>query len=188
MYARQMRYRKHALSVLLLPALACKQPTPKDAESARAGIVARAEAQPDTIADLIQARVPEAAAGDSGWRYSRRSSVDLDGDGKDENLVLMSDVTLDKRGQPLWEDGHRWQVYVEDDKGNRTRLYARFVPNGSVTVNVASPQGGVRPTIVLLEQSPDHIGVYEFRYTSAGHFDVWRRLERSLGFRQRSHE
>src|SRR5438046_90801 len=97
----------------LLVVIACRQPTPKDAESARAGTADRAEAQPDTIADLIQVRVPEAAAGDSGWQYARRASVDLDGDGKPESVVMIADVTLDKRGRPLWEDGHRWQVYVE---------------------------------------------------------------------------
>ena len=184
MYARQMWDRKRAVPFFLLLALACKQPTPKDAESARGSLVERAEAQPDTIADLIQARVPEAAAGDSGWKYSRRASADLDADGKDESVVLIADVTLDKRGQPLWEDGHRWQMYVEDAKGNRTRMYARFVPNGSVTVRVASPQGGVRPTLVLLEESADHVGVYEFRYNSPGRFDVWRRLDRTLELTQ----
>jgi len=176
-----MRYRTATLLLLLSAlALACKQPTPRDAESARASLVERAQEQPDTIADLIQVRVPEAVAGDSGWKYSRSMSADLDADGRAESVVMIADVTLDKRGNPLWEDGHRWQMYVEDAKGNRTRMYARFVPNGSVTVRVAPPQGGVRPTIVLLEQSPDHLGVYEFRYNSPGQFDVWRRLDREL--------
>ena len=168
------------LLALTIVIMACSQPTPKDAESARAGLPERAAEQPDTIADLVQARVPQAAAGDSGWAYSKRASVDLDGDGKPESVVLIADVTLDKRGQPLFEDGHRWQVYVEDAQQRRTRVYARFIPNGSLTVSVAQPVGGVRPTIILLEQQPDHVGVYEFRYVSPGKFDVWRRLERQL--------
>jgi len=32
-------------------------------------------------------------------------------------------------GIPLWEDGHRWDVIVEDGDA-RTLLYGAFVPNG----------------------------------------------------------
>ena len=164
----------------MLVVVACQQVTPKDAESARAGTADRAEAQQDTIADLIQLRVPEAAAGDSGWQYTRRANADLDGDGKPESVVLIADVTLDKRGRAVFEDGHRWQVYVEDAQARRTRIYARFLPQGTLSVSVAQPVGGVRPTIILLEQQPDRVGVYEVRYVSAGKFDVWKRLERQL--------
>lgn len=168
------------IAVTALVAGACSQPTPEDAAIARTSAQDRAEAMPDTVADLIQSRVPAATAGDSGWRYQQQVVADIDGDDDDETVVLISDVTLDAGGQPLWEDGHRWQVYVRESDGRVTRLYARFLPNGRLTAELAMPPSGATHGIVLIEQTPAHIGVYEFRYRGPNSVDVYRRLDREL--------
>jgi hypothetical protein len=168
------------LAVFALVAAGCSQPTPEDAAIARTAAQDRAEAQPDTVADLIQSRVPAAVAGDSGWRYQQQVVADIDGDDEDETVVLISDVVLDGSGQPLWEDGHRWQVYVREADGRVTRLYARFLPNGKLTAELAMPPSGATHGIVLIEQTPSHIGVFEFRYRGPDGVDVYRRLDREL--------
>jgi hypothetical protein len=175
-----MHVKRISSALVIVALIGCNQPTPDDAERARSGIVQRAEEQPDSVPDLIQPRVPSATAGDTGWKYAQRVSADLDGDGKEESAVLIADVSLDARGAPLWEDGHRWQVYVQEPDGKVTRLYARFLPNGKLTAYIAAPQGGVRPTIVLLEQMPDHLAVYEVRYRGPGEIDVWQRVNSSI--------
>lgn len=169
------------LSAMIL-VVACSDTTPQDAAEARAGAAKRAEVRSDSIPDLIQARVPAAASGDSAWRYEQRVSADLDADGEEENVVLLSDVRLDSRGRPLWEDGHRWQVYVQEPGGGGevTRLYARFLPNGKLTAELADPVAGVSPSLVLLEQTPERIAVYEFRYRGPGRVEAWSRLDRAL--------
>jgi len=173
--------RLHAnLLLAALGAIACSQPTPEDARRARSGTEERAEAQADTIPDLIQPRVPAAAAGDTGWAYQQRVTADIDGDGTDETAVLISDVQLNARGQPLWEDGHRWQVYVQEPDGAVTRLYARFLPNGKLTAELVAPPSGTGLWLMLLEQTPDHIGVYEFRYRGPNRVEVYKRLDRNL--------
>jgi hypothetical protein len=169
---------------LLGTLVGCSQPTPRDAEVAREGAQQRAAEQPDSVPDLVQSRVPQARAGDSLWKYQQSVTADVDGDGKDETVTLLSDVRLDARGIPMWEDGHRWQVYV-DDGGEITRLYARFLPNGKLTAEIATPVGGNRPTILLLEQMPDRLGVYEFLYRGPNQVDVWQRVSREL---DRSHQ
>lgn len=168
------------ISMVALVGIACSQPTPEDAAIARTSAQDRAEAQPDTVADLIQARVPAALAGDSGWRYQQQVVADIDGDDEDETVVLISDVMLDASGQPMWEDGHRWQVYVREADGRVTRLYARFLPNGKLTAELAMPPGGATHGIVLIEQTPTHIGVFELRYRGPDDVDVYRRLDREL--------
>jgi hypothetical protein len=116
-----------------------------------------------SVKDLLDPRVPPASAGDPGWSYQQRVVVDLNADGVTEEAVLISDVTLDARGRPMWEDGHRWQLYVQDRAGDRTRVYARFLPNGKLTASVArSPAGSL--TILLLEQTPQSTGLYEIEY------------------------
>ena len=168
------------LTIVVLVAAGCSQPTPEDAAIARTSAQDRAEAQPDTVADLIQARVPAALAGDSGWQYQQTVVADIDGDDDDETVALISDVTLDAGGQPLWEDGHRWQVYVRESDGRVTRLYARFLPNGKLTAELAKPPSGTTYGIVLIEQTPTHVGVFELRYRGPGNVDVYRRLDRQL--------
>jgi hypothetical protein len=168
------------VSIVATAVLACSQPTPEDAAVARSGIEERAESQPDSIRDLVQPRVPQALAGDSGWMYQQSVSADMDGDGTDETVALISDVTLDAGGAPIWEDGHRWQVYVREADGAVTRLYARFLPFGTLTAEVTTPPSGTTLGLVLVEQTPHHLGVYEYRYRGPGRSDVYRRLDRDL--------
>jgi hypothetical protein len=177
----------HSMSLTLrwmiiaaLAATACSQPTPEDAAIARTSAQDRAEAMPDTVPDIIEARVPAAVAGDTGWRYQQQVVGDIDGDGDDESVVLIADVMLDAGGQPLWEDGHRWQVYVREQDGRITRVYARFLPNGSLTVDLAVPPSGAVHGIVLIERTPNHLGVYELRYRGPDNVEVYRRLDREI--------
>lgn len=163
---------------------ACSQPTPQDAAIARTAAQDRASEVADSIGDLIQSRVPAAVAGDTGWAYQQQAVADLDGDGDDETVVVLSDVILDASGRPIWEDGHRWQVYVRESDGRVTRLYARFLPNGKLTAEMAVPPSGAILGVVLLEQTPHHIGVYEYRYRGPDNVDVYRRLDRDLDPRQ----
>jgi hypothetical protein len=158
-------------------------PGPLGAQSAadsaairRAALAPQAPASP--VDDLLEARVPRAVAGEPRWRYQQRASADLDGDGARETAVLIADVELDARGQPIWEHGHRWQVYVEERDGTRTYVYARFLPNGKLEADLARPDSGAPPTIVLLEQTPYALGVYEVRYLGPGRATIVGRFER----------
>lgn len=128
---------------------------------------------------LLEARVPRAAAGDPSWIYAQRARADFDGDGAQETAVLICDVMLDASAVPLWEDGHRWQVYVEEPDGARTYLYARLVPNGALTAELTQGVDG-RPTIVLLERTPDRVGVYELRYDGPENVTGIEQLERRV--------
>jgi hypothetical protein len=159
--------------------IACSETTPEDAQAAREGMVERNRA-PESVESMLDARVPAAKAGDPGWMYAQRVSADFDGDDEEETAVLISDVTLDAGGAPLWEDGHRWQLYVQEAGGEITRLYAKFVPRGKVTADVGVPSAGKERYIVVVEHAPDRIGVYEYEYRGPLNADVRKRLERDL--------
>lgn len=169
------------LLLTVLTLVSCKRTTPEAAQEARVAMPER-NAEADSITSMIDATVPSALAGDSGWKYAQRVTADLDGSGAEEEAVLMCDVALDARGRPLWEDGHRWQLYVRETGGKRevTRLFARFIPNGKVTAELGVPSAGSKNWIVLLVQSPERLGVYEFEYRGPGRADVRKRLERDL--------
>jgi hypothetical protein len=133
-----------------------------------------------SVGDLIEERVPRAAAGDSGWAYQQRVAIDFNADGRLETAILLCDVVLDGRGRPLWEDGHRWQVYIEESDGARTWVYARFLPNGSLHAAISQPSKEGPPTLLLQEETPQRIALHEVTYRSPGDAVVSAQLERMV--------
>jgi hypothetical protein len=140
----------------------------------------------DSAVNLLDPKVPRAIAGDPQWEYVQRAKADFDGDGRDETAVLIADAALDARGRPLWEDGHRWQLYFEEADSTRTYIYARFLPFGKLEASVTVPDEEKMPTVVLRELTPHALGVYEVRYSgpkqswSVGH--LHRELDPAKGF------
>ncbi|HEX6250473.1 MAG TPA: hypothetical protein VFZ56_03465, partial [Gemmatimonadaceae bacterium] len=90
-----------------------------------------------------------------GWRHRAVLDVDLDGDGRTEQLVIAADVSLTANAEPLWEDGHRWAIYVVDP-AQRTLLYSRFLPNGVAEVGVGAPDADGSREVLILERTPHH--------------------------------
>jgi hypothetical protein len=136
--------------------------------------------RPDSAIDLIDPRIPRAVAGERGWRYSQRASADFDGDGQQETAVVIAEVELDARGAPLWEDGHRWQLYFEEADSTRTYVYARFLPFGKLEASATVPDEENKPTVVLREITPHTLGVYEVRYSGPQRSWSVRHLHREL--------
>jgi hypothetical protein len=134
----------------------------------------------DSAVNLMDSRVPRAVAGDPQWQYVQRAKADFDGDGRDETAVLIADVALDARGLPLWEDGHRWQLYFEEPDSTRTYIYARFLPHGKLEASVTVPDEEKMPTVVLRELTPHQLGLYEVRYSGPARSWSVRHLERQL--------
>ena len=101
------------------------------------------------------------------WQHRRDIDADIDGDGSAERLVLAADVTTDDRGRAMWEDGHRWALFVEDGEA-RTLLYGAFVPNGHVEAAVLTAHAGSNRRDVLVrertaQQSRSFIVAYDGR-------------------------
>ena len=101
----------------------------------------------------------------SKWKYRQELAVDLDGDRQAETLVIAADVELAENGDPLWEDGHRWAVYVDAPQG-RTLLYAAFVPNGFVEVAALAPGADGRRKVLVQERIPSQLRALEVEYVA----------------------
>lgn len=114
--------------------------------------------------DTTKVRTADEAA---SFDYRQELSVDLDGDEQEERLVLAADAEIGSNGKPLWEDGHRWAVFVEGS-GARTLLYAAFVPNGFVeTAALAADRDGRRKVLVQ-ERVPAQLRALEVEYQGPG--------------------
>jgi hypothetical protein len=122
-------------------------------------------APPASLA-LIDTAFPPAVAGEEGWDFQQSVSGDLDGDGQAERVVLTARVEL-VRGQPAWDDGQPWQVYVESSTGSRTYLYAQRLQLGTLTMRMTEPDSAHLPTVILLEQLPDRLRIIEVSFPAA---------------------
>lgn len=101
------------------------------------------------------------------WPHRAQLAVDLNGDGRAERLVVASDVTVMDSGEPLWEDGHRWAVYVED-AARRTLLYSRFLPHGAADVAVGMADSDRSRDVLVVERTPQHSRSVVIRNESPG--------------------
>lgn len=132
-----------------------------------------------SLGALIDTAIPSAEAGQPGWVYAQRAQADFDADGQVETAVLISDVTLDKRGAPLWEDGHRWQLYIEEPGGERTWVFRQFLPNGKLTADVVRRESGTR-SLLIEARTPDRIMVYEVKYSGPEHLLLINNIQRPI--------
>lgn len=128
---------------------------------------------------LLDSSIPPAVAGQDGWNYQLTSEADLNNDGQTERVVLTARVEV-IRGRPAWDDGQPWQVYIEAPDGHRTYVYAQRLQLGSLTMRVSRSDAGQSATVVLLEQLPDRLGVYEAAYKGPDSVSVAVRFLREL--------
>ena len=181
-----MKIRFFSLLITIWVATACEEraslETPAGAIPPQVG--ASVSTRPDSAVDLLEPRVPLAIAGDGRWNYVERASADFDGDGRNETAVLIADAELDARGEPIWDHGHRWQVYFEEADSTRTYVYARFLPNGKLEARLTVPDEEKMPALVLHELTPHAMGIYEVRYSGPQKAWAVRHLYRELDPRQ----
>lgn len=137
------------IAALLLPLLlpACSE---------RDGRVPSSTAAP---VDTARIHVAEVAT----WPYRREISADLDGDKKLDRVVIAADVTLGPTG-PIWGDAHRWAVYVEPEKGERTLLYGALVRHGFAEAAVLDPDDNNHRMVLIQERTPEQVRALEVEY------------------------
>lgn len=137
------------------------------AQSEPASTPGKPEPNPLEHPPIDSARVPSADTA-AAWVYRKELTADLNGDGATERVVIASDVMLDNGGAPLWEDGHRWALYVEPPSGKRTLLYSAFVPNGFAEAAVLAPDDKGRRRVLVQERTPQQIRSLEIEYNGEG--------------------
>lgn len=127
---------------------------------------------PPTLVTAVDSGSTVSADTAAAWAYRRTAVADLDGDAVPERLVVASDVFVTDDGEPLWDDTHRWAVYVEEDDGARTLVYSAFAPPGGVSVAVAAPAESGRRRIVVVEQSPRRGRLLLAAYAGVGRVEL----------------
>jgi hypothetical protein len=128
---------------------------------------------------LIDSTIPPAVAGEGGWNFQQSLTRDLNADGSAERVVITARVEM-YRGQPAWDDGQPWQVYIVDHNGKRTDLYSRRLQLGTLTMRVSRVDASGKASVILLEQLPDRMSVYEVSYLEPSRVNVVALVQRDL--------
>lgn len=150
--------------VLGVSCAACRPAAPPDRP---AGAAEKSPAEETETPPVDSASVTSADEVAS-WDYRQSTAADLNGDGQAERVIIAADAVLGSRGQPLWEDGHRWAVYAESPAGERTLLYGAFVPNGFAQAAVVASDSEERLRILVQERTPGRIRALEVEYDAPG--------------------
>ncbi len=145
-----------ASALFILPLIACGH------DSSLANV-------PVPSANLVEIELtPEEAL---RWEYRAEMTSDLDGDGESETITLASDVTVSDTGRPLWEDGHRWAVVIEESSVP-TLAYAAFVPWGFVEIALLHRSDDGTREILVNERTPVQLMSLTISYASSGRVDA----------------
>lgn len=151
----------------------------------------RAEARNPLEAPPVDSARVGSASQVAGWVYRRELSADLDGDGQPERVVLAADVEVRPDGTPLWEDGHRWALFAQSPRGERTLLYSAFVPNGFAEAALQAADAQGRRRVLVQERTPQQVRTLEVEYrapgdarsASAAHYQIERWMPGSASLR-----
>lgn len=97
----------------------------------------------------------------------------------EEQAFLIANAAI-VNGEPLWDDGQVWQVYIEEATGERTYVFVRFVQLGMVEAKTTEVKAGQAPTILLIEQWPSLFHVYEVQYRGPQAVQVVELVQRAI--------
>lgn len=118
---------------------------------------------------LVLERYPSARAGDPGWDLHRTLVVDLNGDGRNETVHVLASVERADTGDFMWDDGHVWNVYIEDEDGQVTEVFRGWVQLGELRVRSLDPfADNLGPGLLVLKEEGAGITMYRVFYDGPG--------------------
>lgn len=119
-----------------------------------------------TTVDLVDKNYPTVAKDEPGWDYRQTVTADLDGDGKEDTVVLMARVerSPSNPSEYIWDDGQPWQVLVESPQGEKTPVYSRWVQIGQLKALIGEQKESGGHDLILLELTGAGISLYRVEY------------------------
>ena len=123
----------------------------------------KAETEKSSARNISSSELPDM----SGWSEVTRYTGDANGDGADENVVLMTSAGRDASGNIAWNDGQQWVLYVEDRYSTYT-LFDEYVQLGQVYFEIADyyMEDGAVPKINVVVSTGAEFAVRNYTFDS----------------------
>lgn len=125
---------------------------PGDANSkndiAEQGIMSETGNESNTFKSISASELPEMTA---KWSEINRYTGDVDGDGADEDVILMTSAERNAEDEIIWNDGQEWVLYVKD-KDLTYVLLDKYIQTGNVYFEVLDyyTNSGAEPRINVM--------------------------------------
>lgn len=102
----------------------------------------------------------------SKWHEVTRYTGDTDGDGSDENIVLLTSAEYDEDGEFFWNDGQNWALLVEDRNENYL-LLNEYLSAGSVYFEVLDlyMEKGTQPQINVIVSTTSSFSITSYAFS-----------------------
>ncbi len=102
----------------------------------------------------------------SKWHEVTRYTGDTDGDGSDENVVLLTSAEYDEDGEFFWNDGQNWALFVEDH-GENYLLLNEYLNAGSVYFEVLDlyMENGTQPQINVIVSTTSDFSLTSYAFS-----------------------
>ncbi len=102
----------------------------------------------------------------SKWHEVTRYTGDTDGDGSDENVVLLTSAEYDEDGEFFWNDGQDWALFVEDSSENYL-LLNEYLNAGSVYFEVLDlyMEKGTQPQINVIVSTTSGFSLTSYAFS-----------------------
>ncbi len=102
------------------------------------------------------------------WNEVSAYTGDLDGDGADEKISLVTSAERDRDGDFLWNDGQNWALYV-DDREEDYLLFNRYLNAGYPYFEVSDyyMKDGAEPKINIIVSTGSGFSVTSYGFSKA---------------------
>lgn len=117
-----------------------------------------------SLGDLLNPADGLKEYGEGGFEYGLSTEADLDQDGFPEKVWVIAHAKV-TGGRPTWDDGQEWQVYVQEEDGKTTHLFAGMVQLGKLDMSVTY---GSPPTVLVQSNRSSESSMYEYVYKKPG--------------------
>ncbi len=103
-----------------------------------------------------------------GWNEVSSYVGDIDGDGADEKIILITSADRDTDGEFLWNDGQNWALYV-DDREEDFLLYNQYLSTGYPYFEISDyyMKDGAEPKIKLVVSTGASFAVTNYEFSKA---------------------
>ncbi len=162
--------------ICMFSVVACKK---RVASSTRTEQTAKASRAP--LPDLIDDSYLVADPVSDDWAYQKTARVDLDGDGSEEQILLFANVSM-VGGEYCWDDGQTWELRIDEQTGEQTRVYAQYLQFGTAEVAFRRKSEQGSPLLLLLEETDYSLRVYEIVYDGPGKIRVRVLVDRLIDY------
>lgn len=97
-----------------------------------------------SVKNIVSTELPNM----TGWSEVSHYIGDIDGDGIDEKVFLMTSAERDLKGEIVWNDGQKWVLYVEKGELHYV-LLNQYIQTGNVYFEVLDyyNENGAEPKI-----------------------------------------